>query len=449
MTALLFFLWLIVLVCEGWFLVAMLIPGADRTLRIMLALPLAAIANVLIIFFYTIIHVPLALITLGAAHIAIIAIAFILARKFGTVSPSASESSTESWSLKKKILGVVCGLLLANAFVFSAVHAVILPSLSIDVFTNWTMRAKVSWADGAMAFDHTEVRGVGKPQYPFLVHGLQVVVNEGQSDWSDRAANTITWLLTISSFGAAFVLLRKMRGTFMALCALSAMILLPMMTIHLSAGYGDIHVVTYALLAFVGLAMFLETRENDALLSSVMVLGAVWSKSEGLYFVFVPWAFALAMVYLKSPHPRRGALVKSMMIPLIFFIPFLAMILIKGLPLTPHESDGTFGIKPEGFAALPHALFGSGSLGPIWFILPLPIILLLKKSSWEKLSLFSFALLSLLGVLFIYLFTPNVGFLLNGQSFYRQMLLPAALLIVWISLALPKTEAPEMVESEQ
>jgi hypothetical protein len=99
------------------------------------------------------------------------------------------------------------------------------------------------------------------------------------------------------------------------------------------------------------------------------------------------------------------------------------------------------------FAALPHALFGSGSLGPIWFILPLPILLLLKKSSWEKLSLFSFALLSLLGVLFIYLFTPNVGFLLNGQSFYRQMLLPAALLIAWIVVAMGKTEAQGMVES--
>lgn len=117
MTAMLFFLWLIILVCEGWLLAAVLIPRFDRLERIALALPLAAISNVLIIFLYTVIHVPLSLMTLVAAHGAVMAIMYILARKFGTLSPAASEQSTGVWSLKKKIIAVFCGVLLANAFV--------------------------------------------------------------------------------------------------------------------------------------------------------------------------------------------------------------------------------------------------------------------------------------------------------------------------------------------
>ncbi len=447
MPLLVFLLWLVILCCEGRLLAVRLVQ--EQKTACAWALPLAAIGNVLVIFLFTILHIPLSFLTMLLAHIVIIAVLWMAHRK-QPVGALSSPGYIETWTPKKKFLAAVCGVLLANAVIFSAVHAVVLPSLSIDVFTNWTMRSQVSWADGSMAFDRTEARGMAKPQYPFLVHGVQILVNEGNAAWNDRAANTITWLLTMSSFAAAFLMLRRMRGTMTALCALSTIVLLPMMTIHLSAGYGDIHVITYALLAFVSLAAFLETREHKTLLlSAVMVLGALWSKSEGLYFVFVPWAIAVLMMTWKQYITHRSSFI-TLAIPLLFFLPFLLLLIFSGLPLTPHESDGSFGIKWEGFAALPHALFGSGSLGVIWYVLPVAILAILLRyfsaplgrpagryTRAECLALLTMGLLSLLGILFVYLFTPNVGFLLNGQSFYRQMLLPAALLIAWCALAIP------------
>lgn len=441
-----FLLWLAILCYEGRLLAVRLVRE-PKTLCAW-ALPLAAMMNVLAMFLFTVLHIPLSFLTMLLAHAAIIAALWIANRTY-PVPQENPPLVTETWTPKKKLLAVVCSVLLANVVIFSGVHAVVLPSLSIDVFTNWTMRSQISWADGHMAFDRTEDRGMAKPQYPFLVHGLQITVNAGNAAWNDRAANAITWLLTMSSFAAAFLMLRRMRGTLTALCALSAMVLLPMMTIHLSAGYGDIHVVTYALLAFISLALFLETREQSAfLLSAMMVLGALWSKSEGLYFVFVPWACALAILAWNKRITLRSVLGTGLL-PLLLFVPFLVMLIITGLPLTPHESDGSFGIKWEGFAALPHALFGSGSLGVIWYVLPVAILAILLKKPRAHMALLAMAATSLLGVLFVYLFTPNVGFLLNGQSFYRQMLLPAALLIAWIALCMAKTEPREMVESEQ
>lgn len=439
---------LALLLCEGKLLTIWIMKSKDRT-QWLWALPLAAVSNVFVIFLFTITGIPLVDSTLWGAHVIICIALWIWLRKkwpSGTIVQSFDHPAIQpsNHPTFQKILITLCSLLLVNAFLFSVVHSVLLPSQSIDVFTNWTMRAKVSWSDGHIAFDKTEARGIAKPQYPFLVHGLQIMANSGQLQWSDHIANTITWLLTVSSFGAAFLLMKRMRGTLVALGTLSATVLIPMMTIQLAAGYGDIHLVTYGLLAFLTLAMFMESQEKRWLLvSSVMVTGALWSKSEGLYFLFVPWAMGLGMMWLRDPsHPQRGALVKSLMIPVLCFAPFLIMLIMKGLPLTPHESDGSFGVKWEGFAILPKALFGGGSFGILWYVLPASVAAIvidqrktLALRPW-LFALLMIGLISLAGVFFIYLFTPNVGFLLNGQSFYRQMLLPAALLIAWCGLAM-------------
>jgi hypothetical protein len=43
-------------------------------------------------------------------------------------------------------------------------------------------------------------------------------------------------------------------------------------------------------------------------------------------------------------------------------------------------------------------------------------------------------LLVFLGFLVVYLATPNVRFLLNAESFYRQMMIPAAMLILSLGM---------------
>jgi hypothetical protein len=46
--------------------------------------------------------------------------------------------------------------------------------------------------------------------------------------------------------------------------------------------------------------------------------------------------------------------------------------------------------------------------------------------------------------LFIYLMTPNVRFLLNAESYYRQMMIPAAMIFLALGLILKKKPQTEV-----
>src|SRR3989344_1121418 len=199
-----------ILLAEGCML-SMLILGykTSRWVQCPFALPLAAISNVLLILLYTIFGIPLTVLSLLIGHLLLIAIIGLCVWKWsGFVPPLRDYAATSSFPLTKKFifLRIVCGVLLSITFVYSFTHAVILPSFQVDSFSNWTMRAKVSFTDQRMAFDHTEARGIAKPQYPFLVHALQITANQGQGVWSDRIANTMTFLLTLSGFFAIFTI---------------------------------------------------------------------------------------------------------------------------------------------------------------------------------------------------------------------------------------------------
>jgi len=50
------------------------------------------------------------------------------------------------------------------------------------------------------------------------------------------------------------------------------------------------------------------------------------------------------------------------------------------------------------------------------------------------------------GFLLVYLCTPNVRYLLNAESYYRQMMLPAALFLLGCSLCLRLSEKKEAYE---
>lgn len=418
------------LILRGW-------ASLPKGLTMTLAFPVGAVSNVLLFFLFTVAGIPLSALTIAGGHLLLILI--VLAVRWlhaPSVVPPASDPR-RTGTKKKMMLMIACVLLLANTFAFSAIHALVLPSLSIDVFTNWTMRSKVSWQDRALAFDPSEIRGVAKPQYPFLVHALQITANAGRDAWSDHAANAVTWFLTMSALGAAFLLLKRMRGALVATVTLTMITQIPLLGIHLSAGYADIHLTTFGILGFLTLALAVEEQERAWLgVSALMVLGALWSKSEGLYFVFFPWAAALVLLTRARLLPRGSAVLFSLL-PLLFFLPFLVLLTLKGLPWTPHESDSAFGWQWAGFAMLPRALWASGSLGILWFALPLAVLALLRdhQRTEGRLPLLLIALLSFLGVLAVYLFTPNVDFLLNSQSFYRQLLLPASLFIVWCAVA--------------
>lgn len=417
--------------------------GSELTLALSLSLPLAAFVNVLVVFAYTVSGVPLTAFTMLGAHVVATAVAAFYARNRkksdGELHVSPALSGTE-----KFVTG--CSLvLIAMTAIYAFAHAVMLPTMQYDSATNWTMRSEISYVDQKMAFDPDESRGMAKPQYPFLYHALQVTANQGQKEWNDTAANTILFLLSVCSFLALAVIVKKIRGTTQAMVTIAALLGIPLLSLHLAQGYGDLNVLQYMLLSLVCLAVWNESNDKRIgmlMLSGIFAAACVWTKSEGLFFGFAPWMLLVALIVRKDKAQWKQASTAGL-VSIALAAPWPVFAWAKGLSLTPHSSDTLFAIHTEGFSEAFLGLVSRGSFGIAWYVIPACIILILiaarkklPQIERKELSMLLWGGLVFAQVLFIYLCTPNVRFLLNAESYYRQMMIPAAMLILACSLCM-------------
>lgn len=446
--SLVFMFWLAALTLEGALLTSLVLRSKlMSSLTLSLALPLGALCNAVIFFVCTLFFIPLLFWTLLVGHAIFIGILFILFRKrpvVGSIEP-ADHSASMQQGYARQTLRLVCMTLLSVQLLFSFVHAVILPTYHIDSLTNWTMRSKVSFYDHAIAFDATEVRGVAKPQYPILFHALQITVNEGNTVWNDRSANAIHFFLTLSAFLAIFFLLQKKRGTDVGLIGVTMLTAIPLFAFHLSQGYGDLPLVLFLCLSFVSL--WIGRSEGDRrwlFLSALFVAASVWTKSEGLFIGLAPW---LLMVLIDARKKANRITHSAPLIAgVLLSLPFPVFLLMNGMGLTPHASDSRIEWHPEVLGSIASGLFASGSMGIVWTVLALASVLFLwlafksdERIDRSGILLGLWGLLSLLIILATYIFTPNAVFLANGESYYRQLMIPAALLLLWICL-LPRKQ---------
>ena len=424
--------WTGILMIEGFCIATLIARITDFKQRLALALPCAALSNVLILFLNTVIHVPLKPAVLLLEHTLVVITIFFAQKNVRLILVQPCKEST---TMNTKIVRSFCRTILLISLLFSFSHAVLLPSYQIDSFTNWTMRSKISFYDHSIAFDTDESRGMAKPQYPILVHSLQIIVNEGNREWNDHSANAILWLLTLSYFTALFLLLQRLRGTDVSLLAVTLLISTPLLGFHLAVQYGDIHLVTMLLLSLAALLLWLEEKNMSWLsLSALFVTASVWTKSEGLIVGLLPWLCLIALL-CRTSNKITVVSWHLAILSLSFLWPLF--LIIRGLGLTPHETDFHIAFHPEGFLQALSGLFAAGSFGVTWFCLACAMLLLTilayrKDPRVDQTMLLTslWGLAALVIVLFTYLFTPNVAFLLSGQSYYRPLMIPVSMLIL-------------------
>jgi hypothetical protein len=430
------------LITEGWLIARMMLKTSQKWLQLFLALPIASLTNVLIVFVCTIVDIPLTPLSLLLPHAMIIGILTwtLHTTQIKTVAPMQS-----AFTLPQKSALVLFELLIGATVVSSFAHAVLLPTFQYDSATNWTMRSQISFVDRNIAFDPTEDRGMAKPQYPFLFHALQITANQGQAEWNDTAANAILWALSLSSFAGIAALLSSVIGSFAAIVTVTLILSIPLLSLHLGQGYADIVLTQEMLLALTTLTAWIVRRERVMLLiSAIAVSAAVWTKSEGLIVGFVPWLIIVAAATLMD-RSRVTDVKHSVITALALSLPWPIFAWSKGLSLTPHSSDTLLGFHMEGVREAFFGLFDRGSFGIAWYVIALGVgwIITRMAMQWRKhdRSLVALELLPLawgLAVFFImivtYLFTPNVRFLLNAESYYRQIMLPCAMLLLSFSV---------------
>lgn len=416
-----------------------------NVLEILFALPIAALLCALATAVLTLASIPLSFWSILISLLLICSFFIISIQPFIKTKNNILHSELCTVPVPR-VLVWIASAVLCSSLVYGITHA-LLPTVHYDSLTNWNMRSKVSYFRAEIVFDDMN-NLVSKVQYPFLFHALQIAVQQLLPTWSDQAANGIHLLLMLSAVFSVWCML-SVRGWRFATVVVALVIGMPLMTLHGGQSYADSTLVSFAMLSLCTLIVFRKNNDRRMLLLSGMFLAAcVWTKTEGLFFCYVPWVVVLALVLVRRKetiHELRAPVAYGILLSLSW--PIFAA--IKGLSLTPHGSaDTTLSFTSDAAAAMIDAMFVSGSFGLFWYGLCLVLLLFIVGSTRGMLSIDSSArvtvlwgLLSMLGYMGVYLFTSNTQYLIIGQSFDRQMLLPAALLTISLSMALtPKRE---------
>lgn len=433
MTIFFFILISLFLLFEGRTALRMIVrPGQDSLILWALSFPVGALLNAFLFFLLHIFHISFSALSVFGGHLILLILLFIGGRFIPLNANSfPSLASPMKWTTGKKALFALCSVLLL-LIILSTISAVLsFPMLYWDSFTNWAMRAKIALHEGAFP-----LTGVMMPQYPILLHSLQIVYAL-PSGFSDQTVNAGTFLLTISLFSSIYLLLCKQLDRLGALITLSLLLGMPLVLIHLRQGYADIHVTGYILLSAVLLDRALSTREPYALLlSALFIAAAAWTKFEGIYFGILPWLAILGIDLLRQKS-WKWSLLFGALATILLTLPWPLYLLAINMPLSPHSRGFEYHLD-----ALPHVfeqLFTLGTFGfHLWGIAALLILFFLLE--WRRIHLFvldrpslSFGLLSTFLVLGVFLFTAEVDGLLHRHNFSRAMLTPVLLLTLALS----------------
>jgi hypothetical protein len=435
----------LLLTCEGYLLTSMILQTRrDIVLRMCLGFPLGALLNALVAFVLTLGGIPLRFPGFALLHAIIVIILGVLFFRYSERA-EPSEPKTHHVRIPRWLL-VLCILLIAIISTVSIVTALTIPSFYWDTFTNWAMRSRLSFEAGAFM-----MKDVVQPQYPILLHSLEMLPMTVLGGWHDMVANATTLMLSITGFSALFLLVRKIHGWRLALLALTLLFIIPLVVMHLRQGYADIHLATYLLLS--GSAFTIASRLKDArwiALSAILVAAASWTKIEGAYTGILPW---LCIALFHIPVKRRKTFFLLLLTLTLIVIPWPLFVLLHGLPFSPHASSVELHL--DALPLMLQHLFAMGMFGVHWWVIVLLLTLLCIRTPkmLQKLPTLSpilaWGILSTLFFILTYLFTSEVRGLIQGDNFARAMLPPTMLLTLGLTLLLPAcVRAPSGTSSE-
>lgn len=377
---------------------------------LLLVLPIGALLNAIALLLLTKLSIPFSLLSTVLANLVLWLIFFI------SVKPYLKLKKLNMYPRSALgCIGIISIIILGCTFLYGGIHT-LLPTFHYDSLTNWNIRSKVSYFRAELVFEN-HGGFIEKPYYPVLYHALQVTAMQFVPGWHDGVASGIHFLLSLSLILLCYKLLRE-RGYQSALVTMALLLGLPLMAMHTGQGYADLPLVLYAATSL------LFFQRSDLLLSGILVTACVWTKAEGLFFCFVPWLLMVLWQARRISYAVIWTLVVSLLWP--------AFLLMNGYSLTPHgTSDTGIIFSLSAFSSYLSALFLSGSFGMFWYaVIPFFTVLVFQRRFSPTLL---WGLLSFVGYSAVYLCTSNSEYLILGQSFDRQMLLPAALIIVSFS----------------
>lgn len=347
-------------------------------------------------------------------------------RKFA--APLFSESElipSGSHSFLTKSFLVILWLIILSQLFYVLCSLYWLPTQYWDTYHFWHFRAKYFFVEGSLGLgdDPAWMFGGEKTHYPIHLPLLKALLCRLAGGWSDSWALGVDLINFAAFLIIVYLFVKRISTHIVATITIYLITSLPLLGIHLSAGFGDLTIAVY-----LGSAVIFWERwrcwgkMNDLAISGFLIAAAVWTKNDTLA-LYIP-VFFIATA-LAGTWRANKVFTAAVIVPLL---PWLIFKIIMGLAYNPNPTPHIFEFHPEALLLSLKVLFSFGSFGILWILL-IPLLFWRCKPIISR-ALWPLAWGCIIMVLSVYVFTENFRFLVIGTTFSRSLLQVAPLLII-------------------
>jgi hypothetical protein len=305
--------------------------------------------------------------------------------------------------------------------VFAIWQLVRLHTYFVDALMHWSGRARALFGEVNWSMDPTSPfflgKYIGNGNYPLQTILWRALSAKANGEWNEvisRADGIIFFVVIVAAVWAAVYRFSKSRG----MAAASALVAsaVPLEAWHAAAGYSDIAVEAFVVVALSALV------RKDWFVSGIMLAGAIWSKNDSLVIYLPALVLAILTMPVRGKAESSWRAIGSFALGLATIVPWLIFNYTHSLGVTP--VDASLEWHSDAPRLLFDAFFTSPSSGVLWsVIVPCMIYFgfaMFKDPTGRTLLLVFSAVLATIIVLFSA--TSAYLFLVNESTIHRVLM---------------------------
>lgn len=311
------------------------------------------------------------------------------------------------------------------------------PTYFDDALTHWSGRARALFGGINWSFDASvqEFLGsqFGNKEYPLGViirRATDATLNGSWNEFIARSDSFLFFILII--FGVGSIIYQFSKTRWMALAGAFVVSAIPLHFYHAAAGYVDIGVEAFAVLAIGALL------RKEWILTGLLIAGTMWVKNDGLVLFFPAFLGGIALFQLFADNSWKEKIKSLAQYSFAAFVPVLPWIIFRSLHnvgISPIKSG--FVWHSDAPSLFLQSVFNSPSSSIFWLFCTLFIIgtapIWLKDKMGRSIAIIFILLLSAMFVLFSC--TNAYVFLQNQTTIHRSIMQLAGIAIIVVFYA--------------
>lgn len=421
----------------------------DRTInsldRLCFAYPLGAVIVTIQMFILGLLRISLTLgntITPLFIEIALLS-SWIAIKKIPIFTRSPFEFwndlvSSEMTTYRKAILILLLFWIVAKVVTIFVATSLI-PIYAWDAWANWSVGAKLFYYTKSLLLDTSTqdffTRGAVSRITNYPIHNP--LMQTWMSLWIGRFDEVLVkfWvpLYLVSIVVYLYSLTSKELGRLPATAITVIFLSSPLLSYHAIEVYSDLPLGAYLFFALAAFLQAIRGKQSYVPLIGIFSAAAIFTKDEGLFFVFPLLVSAAIFFWQRKANTADGRrTITTLLISLLLIAPWYSFKVYYGLGLGVGSKYMEFTFHPEILVAVARVLLKLESFNVIFIFLPI-LLVAAGKPDREFLHLISPVIFYAVFFFMLYIFTTYYNnYLMNSAVFFRNILTyyPALMLLI-------------------